>query len=142
MNGALELLSQFEKATLDGFPLGQEGAELLDQLERVTRLIDEAKSFYRAQLTKDPHCVPGWTLRPGSIRRSLGDPQACWERVQEVMTNKQFMAAVKVEVLRLQEQWSRAAGVPQSQAKEAFNQFMGGLLIEFPSAPSLVRTKI
>jgi hypothetical protein len=142
MNTALELLSEFEAITVDGFPLGQQGAEILDQLERVGKLVEEAKSFYKAQLAKDPRCVPGWTLRPGSVRRSLADPQACWERVQTVMTSRQFMAAVKVEILRLQDQWSRAAGVPASQAKEAFNQLMDGLLVELQSAPSLVRAKL
>ena len=135
-------MAEFEAATADRFPLGQEGSAVLDQLERVTKLVEEAKSFYKTQLAIDPGCVPGWTLRPGSVRRSLSDPQACWERVQNVMTSRQFMAAVKVEILCLQDQWSRVAGVPASQAKEAFNQLMDGLLVELQSAPSLVRAKL
>ena len=114
-------------------------AEVLDALERVMKLVEEAKSFYKTALTKDPRCVPGWALRPGALRRSLTDPQACWERVQGVMTSKAFLSAVKVEVLRLQDQWARVAGVPAFRAKEEFNQLMAGLLVELQSAPSLVR---
>jgi hypothetical protein len=73
MSSALQLLDKFEAITADGFPLGQEGAEILDQIERISRLIEQAKSYYKAQLATGPHCVPGWTLRPGAIRRSLGD---------------------------------------------------------------------
>jgi hypothetical protein len=140
MNSALQLLESFEASTADGFPLGKEGALVLDQIERVAKLVEEAKAYYKTQLTQRPNCVPGWTLRPGAIRRSLADPQAVWERVQDVMTSQQFLAAVKVEVLRLQDQWSRATNVPPSRAKEAFNQLMEGLLVELQSAPSLVRT--
>jgi hypothetical protein len=140
MNSALQLLDSFEASTADGFPLGKEGALVLDQLERVGKLLEEAKAYYKTQLAKRPNCVPGWTLRPGAIRRSLGDPQAVWERVQSVMSSQQFLAAVKVEVLRLQDQWARAANIAPSRAKEAFNRELGDLVIELQSAPSLVRT--
>ena len=83
MNSALQLLAQFQESTADGFPLGEQGAEVLDQLERVGKLLEEAKAYYKAQLAKSPHCVPGWTLKPGAVRRSLGDAQAVWEKLQE-----------------------------------------------------------
>jgi hypothetical protein len=139
VNSALQLLSEFEVLAADGFPLGEQGAEVLDHIERVSKLVEETKAFYKAQLARDLHCVPGWTLKPGAIRRSLGDPQAVWERVQSVMSNQQFLAAVKVEVLRLQDQWARVAGVPPSRAKEEFDQLMADLLVSLPSAPTLVR---
>jgi hypothetical protein len=141
MNSALQLLNQFEASTADDFPLGPAGAEVLDQIERVSRLCTELKDFYKTALTKNPNCVPGWVLKPGAIRRSLRDPQAVWERVQDVMTSQQFMASVKVEVLRLQDQWARVAGIPPSRAKGEFNQLMDGLLVQLQSAPSLVRSK-
>jgi hypothetical protein len=59
MNSALQLFREFEQGTADGFPLGKQGGEVLGQLERIGKLVEEAKSFYRAQLAKDPHCVPG-----------------------------------------------------------------------------------
>jgi hypothetical protein len=88
---------------------------------------------------KNPNCVPGWTLRPGTIGRNLGDPQAVWERVQGVLSNQQFLAAVKVEVGKLQDIWALAGGIPMAHAKEAFNQVLGDLVIQLQSAPSLVR---
>ena len=35
MNSALQLLNRFKASTAEGFPLGEEGAEILDQLERM-----------------------------------------------------------------------------------------------------------
>ena len=141
MNSTLALLDTFETAPAEGFPLGPAGAEVLDQLERIGRLVEEAKAFYKAALTRDPRCVPGWTLRPGAVRRSLGDPQACWERVQGVLTSQAFMSAVKVEIGKLQDIWSASAGIPSAQAKEAFNKLMGELIITFQNAPSLIKIK-
>jgi len=142
MNSALQVLADFENTISDGFPLGPEGAEVLEALERVAKLVEEAKAYYKAQLAKSPNCVPGWTLRPGAVRRSLGDPQAVWERVQGILNNQQFLAAVKVEVGKLQDIWALASGIPGTRAKELFNRELGDLMIELQSAPSLVRTRI
>jgi uncharacterized protein DUF2800 len=141
MNSALQLLDKFEAATADGFPLGQEGTDILDQLERVSKLCSECKEFYKAQLARDPHCVPGWTLRPGAMRRSLGDPQRVWEKLQNVLTTEQFLCATKLEVGNLQDIWASASGIPGTGAKELFNKELGNLVTQLQSAPSLVRTK-
>jgi hypothetical protein len=141
MNGTLQLLDEFERSAMDGFPLGQEGAAILDRLERIAKLVEELKAYYKAALIRDPHCVPGWSLKPGAIRRSLGDPQACWEKVSDVLSSKAFMSAVKVEIGKLQEIWAAAARVPSAQAKEAFNKLMADQLIAFQNAPSLIKIK-
>ena len=141
MSTALQLLNEFEASTADGFPVGQQGTEVLDQLERIGRLVEEAKSYYKAALSKDPHCVPGWTLRPGAIRRSLSDPAKVWDRLSDVLSSDQFMAAVTLKVGVLREIWSRAANVPSSQARAAFDKFLADLVVTLPTAPSLVRTR-
>jgi hypothetical protein len=142
VNNALELFDEFEAVTADGFPLGKEGAEVLDQLERASKLLEETKAFYKAQLARDPHCVPGWTLKPGAVRRSLGDPQRVWERLQSVLTTEQFLCAVKIEVGKLQDVWAQVSGIAGTRAKELFSKELGDLVIELQSAPSLVRTRI
>jgi hypothetical protein len=114
-------------------------AEVLDQIERISKLVEEAKSFYKTQLTKSPNCVPGWTLKPGAIRRSLANPQRVWEKLQGVLTTEQFLCAVKVEVGKLQDIWAQVNGIPGTGAKELFNKELGDLVIELQSAPSLVR---
>jgi uncharacterized protein DUF2800 len=141
MNSALQLFQEFEASTADGFPLGKQGADILDQLESVSKLCSELKEFYKAQLAKNPHCVPGWTLKPGAMRRSLGDPQRVWEKLQNVMTTEQFLCATKLEVGKLQDIWASANGIPGTGAKELFNKELGNLVTPLQSAPSLVRTK-
>ena len=141
MNSALALLNEFETATAAGFPLGQPGAEVLDQLDRVSKLVEEAKSYYKTALERDPHCVPGWTLRPGTLRRSLSDPAKVWDRLSDTLSVDQFMVAVKIEVGRLQDQWTRVNGIAPTKAKEEFNAVLGDLVTEFQNAPSLVKIK-
>jgi hypothetical protein len=142
MNSALQVLAEFEASAADGFPLGQQGAEVLEALERITKLVEEAKAFYKAQLAKDAHCVPGWALKPGNRRRSLGNPQRVWERLQNVLTTEQFLCAVKIEVGKLQDIWAQVSGIPGTGARELFNKELEDLVIELQSAPSLVRSKI
>ena len=139
MNSALQLFSEFETITADGFPLGKQGAEILDHIERVSKLVEETKAFYKAQLARDLHCVPGWTLKPGAVRRSLGDPQRVWEKLQDVLTTTQFLCCTKLEVGKLQDIWAQVSGIPGTRAKELFNKELGDLVIELQSAPSLVR---
>ena len=141
MNSALALLNEFEASTADGFPLGVAGAEVLEQLERVSKVLDEAKAYYKAQLAKDPRCIPGWALRPGAVRRSLSDPSKVWDRLSDTLSVDQFMVAVKIEVGRLQDQWARVNGIAPTKAKEEFNAVLGDLVIEFQNAPSLVKIK-
>ena len=98
----------------------------------------EAKAFYKAVLTRDPRCVPAWTLKPGALRRSLSDPAKVWERLSDVLSTDQFMVAVTLKIGVLQDIWSKAAGIPGSQAKPAFDELLADLLITLPTAPSLV----
>jgi hypothetical protein len=121
--------------------LGEGAAKLLEQIKRAQSLFKEVESHYKYLLEETPGAIPGWTLKPGALRRSLGDPQAVWERVQNTLSTKQFLSAVKVEVGKLQDIWALASGIPQTQAKELFNRELGELVIELESAPSLVRTK-
>jgi hypothetical protein len=139
LNSALQLFSDFEATTAGGFPLGEQGAEILDRIERVSKLLEETKAFYKAQLAKNPNCVPGWMLKPGAMRRSLANPQRVWEKLQNVLTTEQFLCAVKIEVGKLQDLWAQVSGIPTSRAKEVFNKELGDLMIELQSAPSLVR---
>jgi Protein of unknown function (DUF2800) len=141
MTGTLEILDAFEAKIADAFPLGQQGAEVLDQLERVTKLCTELKEFYKRQLGQDPDCVPGWTLRPGAVRRSLANAQGVWEKLRDSLSVEQFMVAVKLEVGRLQDQWARVNGIAPTKAKEEFNAVLGDLVIELQNVPSLVRIK-
>jgi hypothetical protein len=140
LNNTLQLLAKFEKVALDA-PLGEQGAEVLEQLERVAKLCTELKEFYKTALSEDPGCVPGWTLRAGANRRVLGDPAKVWDRVSDTLSSEQFMTAITIKVLSLQEIWAKAAGVPATKARGAFDELLGELVQTWPNAPTLIRTK-
>jgi hypothetical protein len=128
-------------ALLLGISIQTEGAAILNRLERIAKLVEELKTYYKAALTRDPACVPGWTLKPGAVRRSLANAQGVWEKLSDGLSVEQFMVAVKLEVGRLQDQYARVNGIAPTKAKEEFNALLGGLVIELQNAPSLVRAR-
>ena len=73
------------------------------------------------------------------MRRSLGDPQRVWEKLQDVLITTLFLCCTKLEVGKLQDIWAQVSGIPGTRAKELFNKELGDLVIELQSAPSLVR---
>jgi CRISPR/Cas system-associated exonuclease Cas4 (RecB family) len=122
-------------------PLGEGAAELLEQIKRAQSLFKEIESYYRTRLAEDPGCVPGWSLRPGAMRRSLPDPQRVWDKLQNVLTKEQFFGAVKIEVGKLENIWAQINGIPTAKTKELFNEELGDLIVELPAASSLVQVR-
>jgi hypothetical protein len=53
------------------------------------------------------------------MRRSLSDPAKVWDKVPDVLSTEEFMQSVTLKVGVLQDIWSRAAGVPGTQARAA-----------------------
>jgi hypothetical protein len=103
---------QAENATLAKvieLALGEGAAKLLEQIKRAQSLFKEVELFYKRVLEETPGAIPGWMLEPGDVRRSI-------ERI-----------------------WAKKNGVPANQAKDGFKQFLGPLLVEKRTAPSLRR---
>jgi hypothetical protein len=116
-------------------PLGE--AKLLAQIKRARSLFLEVESFCKRILEREPGAVPGWSLEPGAVRRSIEDPIKALERLSELFSIQEFLACCSVSMPELERSWSRKKDLPATQTKESFKRFLGDLLIEKRNAPSL-----
>jgi hypothetical protein len=120
-------------------PLGNQAAELLDQIKRAQALFKEIELFYKRLLEETPGAIPGWMLEPGDLRRSIEDAIALYQRTAGKLSVEELLSCCSPSVPDLERIWAKKNGVPVNQAKERFKQFLGPLLIEKRTAPSLRR---
>jgi hypothetical protein len=88
-------------------------------------------------LEDSPGSIPGWTLEPGDVRRSISDASATQQKVESLLPLKEFLATCSVSAPRLEKAWAKKNGIPVTRAREPFKKFLGALLTEKRSAPSL-----
>jgi hypothetical protein len=122
-------------------PVGDKAAELLDQIKRAQALFKEIELFYRRLLEETPGAIPGWMLEPGDLRRSIEDAIALYQRTAGQLSVEELLSCCSPSVPALERIWAKKNGVPASGAKAGFKQFLGPLLVEKRTAPSLVPTK-
>jgi hypothetical protein len=118
-------------------PLGEGAAKLLTQIKRARSLFLEVEAFYKRLLEAEPGAIPGWTLEPGAVRRSIDEPAKALERLSELFSVQEFLSCCSVSVPELEKAWAKKKGQPAGQAKESFKRLLGDLLSEKRNAPSL-----
>jgi hypothetical protein len=123
-------------------PLGEGAAELLDQVKRAQALFKEIELFYKRLLEETPGAIPGWMLQPGHVRRSIEDTVALYKRMADSFSVEELLSCCLPSVPALERMWTKKNGFPASGARAGFKQFLGPLLVEKRTAPSLVRSKI
>jgi CRISPR/Cas system-associated exonuclease Cas4 (RecB family) len=120
-------------------PLGNQAAELLDQIKRAQALFKEIEAYYKRLLEQTPGAIPGWILEPGDVRRSIEDTLALHERTTDQFSLEELLSCCSPSAPALERLWAKKNGVPAGRAKEGFKKFLGPLLIEKRTAPSLRR---
>jgi hypothetical protein len=78
-------------------------------------------------------------LEPGDVRRSIEDAIALCQRMAGQLSVEELLSCCSPSVPALERIWAKKNGIPVAQAKERFRQFLGPLLIEKRTAPSLRR---
>jgi hypothetical protein len=136
---ALDGLSAFEAAVLDGLPTGKAASELLDRLKGVESLIAEIKAHYKEVLSRDSSVVPGWFLQPGAIRRSISDPLEAYRRMSDTLSPEQFTRCVTVKISELERLWASSSGESLPAARANIERRLVGVIEEKACAPTLVR---
>jgi hypothetical protein len=122
-------------------PLGEQAANLLEQIKRAQALFKEIESYYKRVLETTPSAIPGWILEPGDMRRAIANPLAAVERMAGSLSAQEFLRCCSVSVPELERAWAKKKGLPVTQAKEPFKRFLGPLLTEKRNAPSLAQLK-
>ena len=110
---------------------------LLTQIKRAKSLFQEIEAFYKRVLESEPGTVPGWTLEPGAVRRSIEDPVAVFERFAQTFSVTEFLGYCTPSLPDLEHAWGKKKGLPAGQAKESLKRLLGDLLTEKRNAPSL-----
>jgi CRISPR/Cas system-associated exonuclease Cas4 (RecB family) len=134
--------TEAENATLAKvieLPLGEGAAKLLEQIKRAQSLFKEVESHYKHLLEETPGAIPGWMLEPGDVRRSIEDTLALHERTSDQLSLEELLSCCSPSVPALERMWAKKNGIPANQAKDGFKQFLGPLLVEKRTAPSLRR---
>ena len=118
-------------------PLGEGAAKLLTQIKRAKSLFQEIESHYRRLLEREPAAIPGWTLEPGAVRRTIDDPIKALEQLSELFSTQEFLACCTPSIPELEKAWAKKKGQTASRAKESFKTLLGDLLTEKRNTPSL-----
>jgi hypothetical protein len=122
-------------------PLGRQAAQLLDEIRRAQALFKEIELFYKRLLEETPGAIPGWMLQPGDVRRSIEDTVALYKRAADLFSIEELLSRCSPSVPALERAWAQKNGVPVNGAKAGFKQFLGPLLVEKRTAPTLQRVK-
>lgn len=124
-------------AKVSELPAGEQAAELLDAIKRAKGLFKEVETYYKRLLEETPGAIPGWALVPGDVRRSINDTAATQKKLESLLPLDEFLSACSVSVPQLEKAWAKQGAVPISHAREPFKKFLGALLTEKRTAPSL-----
>ena len=120
-------------------PTGEQAAELLDAIKRAQALFKEVEAYYKRVLEETPGAIPCWALEPGDVRRSITDTVAVQRKVADLFPVDEFLSTCSVSVPQLEKLWAGKTRVPAAKSREPFKKFLGALLTEKRSAPSLSR---
>jgi CRISPR/Cas system-associated exonuclease Cas4 (RecB family) len=126
-------------AKVTRLPLGEGAAELLVQIKRAQALFKEIEGYYRRVLEETPGAIPGWMLQPGDVRRLIEDTVALYKHVTDLFSIDELLSCCSPSVPALERMWAKKSGIPISGAKAGFKQFLGSLLVERRTAPTLQR---
>jgi hypothetical protein len=78
-------------------------------------------------------------LEPGYVRREITDTVALHEHTAYLFTTEEFLSTCSVSVPQIEKMWAKKSGIPVTRAREPFKKFLGALLTEKRTAPSLSR---
>lgn len=122
-------------------PLGEQAADLLDQIRRAQALFKEIEAFYKRVLEETPGVIPGWILEPGDVRRWVADPLAAHARLVKELSLHELLQCCSVSVPTLEQVWAKKKGIAREKAREQFSRLMSDVILSKRNAPSLTRVR-
>lgn len=130
------------KVQINQLPEGGAGATwILDQVEMMSGFIKEIKAFYSAKFDDPTYAIPGYSMVPGAVQRSVTDWDAARSRLAEYLDVEQLKSAADYRLGDLEKALGKVLKLKAPQAKEKMNQILNGLVAEKQNASSLKRVK-
>ena len=123
-------------------PLGQAGAHLLERIKTTKAVIKSMEEAYKAELARDPNCLPGWHLRNGKKIRLISEVQKAFDAWATYRLEiADFLSATDLSISRLEERFGAAAGLRGRKLSERFNEAFAPLISFRQFAPELERDR-
>lgn len=92
---------------------------MANMLLPASKFLEDMKQSLKDSIARDPHSVPGWTLKPGSRREAIKNPQVALDRFVGLGgTLEAFMPCITVNKSKLKE---AVAGATKSSGKALEN---------------------
>jgi hypothetical protein len=109
-------------------------------LPTVTKRLEEMKDWLKTGLAGDPHFIPGYQLKPGSIRESVKDVQALFDRFTALGGKlDQFFPCITVQKGELKRAVAEVSGTKGKALDGTMKQLLDGITESKQSAPTLER---
>lgn len=116
-------------------------SDFLSRAEFAERVIAACRQEAVRRLTAGEQ-IPGWTLKPGSVRESVTDPAKVFARFAALGgTQEAFMPAVSVTKKGLKEAVKAVTGAKGKALEEQIETMLEGCTESKESAPSLAKAK-
>jgi len=122
-------------------PIGSEGAAFLRRLVNAKHLCETMLATYKAYLEQNPSELPGWTLKPGKVKREIKDIQAAYQALCDSVSLEAFLGCASLSVTKLQAALGTAMGVKGTEARNAFNARLAEVIEYRTDAPQLEDTQ-
>lgn len=116
-------------------------AEFLAKAPLAEAVIESVRGKARRMLEAG-HAIPGWKLKPGSVRETIIQPETVFGRFVEAGgTQAQFVGAISITKTKLREAVKVATGRKGKELDAAVEAILDGCTESKQTAPSLVAEK-
>ena len=118
---------------------GEQCAIYCKQRGIAKKWLTECDESIKARLEANPEAVPGYQLRPGSVREAITNPQECFNRFAKLGgTIEQFMTTIAIGKSRLKDALARVTGAKGKALEQAVALLTDGIVKTSRTAPSIV----
>ena len=116
-------------------------AEFLAKAPLAEAVIESVRGKARRMLEAG-HAIPGWKLKPGSVRETITQPETVFGRFVEAGgTQAQFVVAISITKTKLKEAVRSATGRKGKELDAVVETILDGCTESKQTAPSLVADK-
>lgn len=116
-------------------------SEFLKRAPLAEAVIDACRAEARRRI-EEGEAVPGWKLKPGSVRETISQPEVVFSRfLQAGGTQEVFMTAVTIAKAKLKDALKLANGEKGKALETRMDALLAGCVESKQSAPTLVQDK-
>ena len=122
-------------------PIGEAGADLLENMELAETALKALRKSYKAILLEDPAAIPGWYMKEGKKVRQISDIQKAYEIASQSadLPLEEFLKSVTVNITALEALVNDVTKFKGRHAADFFNETFGSVINFKQYSPELAR---